>query len=67
MLYENIKKLCKEKKISISKLETDLNFPRSSVCKWNNNEPGVKRVKSVADYFGVSVDCLLELDTKEVV
>lgn len=65
MLYENIKKLCREKKISISKLETDLNFPRSSICKWSGNEPGVKKVKRVADYFGVSVDYLLEFDAKK--
>lgn len=67
MLYENIKNLCKEKKISVSKLEAELNFPRSSICKWNDNEPGVKRVKSVADYFGVSIESLLEMGAKEAV
>ena len=43
MLYDNIKKLSKEKKISISQIERDLDFPRSSICKWNENEPGVSK------------------------
>ena len=55
-----VKRLCDEHKISVSALERTLNFPRSSICKWNENEPGIRKVQKVADYFGVSIEKLLE-------
>lgn len=60
LLYDNIKKLCLEKKIAISEMERDLGFPRSYVCKWNENEPGIRKVQKVADYLHVSIEDLLE-------
>lgn len=59
-LYENIKKACADSSISILALEKELNFPRSSICKWDKNTPGIDKVKAVADYFGVSIDYFLE-------
>lgn len=59
MLYDNVKAICKEKKITISHLETELGFPRSSIRKWNTNEPSVSRVKRVADYLGVGIEKLI--------
>ena len=67
MLYEKVKSVCREKGIPISKMESDLKFPRSSICKWNDNEPGVRKVKNVADYLGVSIDYLLEIDPEKAV
>ncbi|GAA6286427.1 hypothetical protein F190043G2_30980 [Blautia caecimuris] len=52
MLYDNIKELCLEKKIAISEMERDLGFPRSYVCKWNENEPGIRKVQK--SLFSVS-------------
>lgn len=59
MLYDNVKAICKEKKITVSKLETELGFPRSSIHKWNRNEPSVIKVKKVADYLGVDINRLI--------
>ncbi len=59
MIYDNIKAICKEKKISISRLEMILGFPRSSICKWNINEPSVGKVKKVADYLKVDIETLI--------
>lgn len=59
MLYNNVKALCTANGISISQLERDLNFPRSSICKWNDNQPGIWKVQKVADYFNVSIETLL--------
>ena len=50
-LYENVKKACSDSNISVHALEKELKFPRSSICKWDKNTPGVDKVKSVADYF----------------
>lgn len=60
MLYENVKKLCNERKVSISSLEKELGFPRSSIRKWNKNTPGVKKVQKVANFFNVPIEHLLK-------
>lgn len=59
MLYGNVKKLCEDNNISVSQLERDLDFPRSSVCKWDENVPAVTKVQKVADYFKVPMEQLL--------
>lgn len=66
LLYDNIKKLCKEKGISISELEKALDFPRSYICKWNENEPGIRKVQKVANCLGVPIEDLLESELEEV-
>lgn len=60
MLYDNVRVLCKEKGIPVSKIEEELGFPRSYICKWNENEPGVRKVQKVADYLGVPIEDLLK-------
>lgn len=65
LLYDNIKKLCRKKGISISKLEKALDFPRSYICKWNENEPGIRKVQKVANFLEVSIEELLEQTDEE--
>lgn len=60
LLYDNVKAICEEKNIPISTLEDSLGFPRSYICKWNKNEPGIRKVQKVADYLKVSIEELLE-------
>ena len=60
MIFDNVRHLCREKGISNTKLEDDLGFARSSVCKWNKNEPGIRKVQKVANYLGVSIEELLK-------
>ncbi len=59
MLYDNIKAICKERKIVISRMEYELGFPSGSIRKWNTNEPSVSRVKKVADYLEVDIERLI--------
>ena len=59
MIFNNVRHLWREKGISITKLEDDLGFARSSVCKWNKNEPGIRKVQKVAEYLGVPIEELL--------
>lgn len=61
-MYSKVKELCKQKNISVSELESELNFSRGSLCKWNVNVPSITKVKAVADYFHVTVDELLKGD-----
>lgn len=60
MLFDKIKKLCEEKKISIYRLEKDLGFSESSICKWKTSKPSIEKVKAVADYFDMSIEYFLE-------
>ncbi|MDQ0153672.1 transcriptional regulator with XRE-family HTH domain [Moryella indoligenes] len=59
-LYEKIRDKAKAKGITISEIEADLGFSRSSIYKWNVNIPGIDRVKKVADYLGVSIEELMK-------
>ncbi len=62
MLYDNVKRICEKKGISIGKVEKDLQLSNGSICKWNDNEPGIRKVQKVAEYLGVSIEELLAED-----
>lgn len=64
MIYDKVKMLAFENGVSINKLEKELGFSSASISKWNNSNPTSKKLKKVADYFGVSMEYLLE-DTKQ--
>ena len=63
MLYDNVKILCAEKNISVGQLEKELGFSNGSICKWNENEPSIRKVQKVADYLQVPIEKLLEEPT----
>lgn len=63
-LYEKIKELCKSEEISISRLETELEFGNGSIRKWGKTAPAADRLQKVADYFHVSTDYLLGREDK---
>lgn len=68
MIYKKIKLLCKERGITIYRLEKDLEFSPSTVIKWRTSMPTVDKLKKVANYFGVSIEYFLEGEPeKEVV
>ncbi|MCT1186313.1 XRE family transcriptional regulator [Lactococcus lactis] len=58
-LYEKIKELAKQKKVSIRQVEEKLGIANGTIRRWGKTNPSVKTVKSVADYFDVTVDYLL--------
>lgn len=64
-LYEKIKLLANEKKISIRQLEEALGFGNGVINRWRKNNPGIDKVRLVADYFNVSTDYLLGRDNKK--
>lgn len=64
-LYENIKKACNKRGISINKLELELELPRSSISKYNKNSPSIDKIQKIADFLGVSVECLTTGGEKE--
>ena len=59
MLATKIRKLCRERQISVAILEEQTGIGKNSVYEWDKSNPSVDKVKRVADYFRVTVDELL--------
>lgn len=60
MILENIKSLCSRNKVSIAELERSVGIGNGVISTWDKGRPRVDKIKAVADYFGVTVDWLLE-------
>lgn len=58
IMYERIKKLAKERGITINSLESELGFSRGSLSKIDKNKPSVERLIKLAEFFNVQVDYL---------
>lgn len=71
LTYETIKKICKNKGVTVTGVEKELGFARGSLCKVNTNKPSMEKVQKLANYFGVSVEYLMtgveESQQKEIV
>ena len=66
MIYEKVKRLAKGKGVSINQIEKDLGLSSSSISKWNSSNPTSSKLKQVADYFGVTMEYLLDGEKQEV-
>lgn len=66
MLYDNVKKICLEKEISVGQVEKKCGLSNGSISKWNENEPGIRKVQKVANYLGIPIEDLLESELEEV-
>ena len=64
MITTNIEILCHKKGITVSGLERNLGFGNSTIAKWGKASPTVEKLAAVADYFGVTVDELLQTDNQ---
>lgn len=60
-MYQKIKKLCEKNNVSVYRLEKELGLSTGSVSKWDESIPRADTLLKVANYFGVSIDYLLEL------
>lgn len=58
-VYERVKKICKEKEITISGLERELNWGNGVIGRWGKTSPSIDKIFAVADELGVSLDELL--------
>ncbi len=62
MIYENIIKLCKERNISIARLERECGLGNATIRGWAICSPSIANIKKVADFFGVTIDSLIKVD-----
>ena len=65
MIFDNIKSLCDQNNVSLSRLEKELGFGNSTIAKWAQCSPSVDKLQKVAAYFGCTVDELLKEDGQE--
>lgn len=65
---KRLSELRREKGITQLRLADDLNYSDKAVSKWERGEsvPDACTLVRIAEYFGVSVDCLLGGEEKEV-
>ncbi len=59
-LYENIKRLCRDKHMTVFDLEVAAGLPYNTVTRWGKTSPGIDKVKKAADALEVTVDELLQ-------
>ncbi len=60
MIFDNVKKICDERSISIASLEKTIGLGNGTISGWKNSSPRVDILKKVADYFGVPIEYFLE-------
>lgn len=58
-LKSRIKNLANEHEISLTVLESKLGFGNGTITKWDKTTPNADKLNKVAQYFGVSMDYLL--------
>lgn len=63
-MVSKIKALAKSRGLSIMQVEEQCGFGKKSIYDWDAHRPNVDKVKRVADFFGVSMDELLEPETQ---
>ena len=64
VILQRVESLCKEKGISISRLEKDCSIGNATIKRWDESAPRIDTLKKVADYFGVSIEYFLKQCSK---
>lgn len=64
MLYDEIKKLCREQGISISVLERECGIGNGVIGKWRQNNPSIRNLCAVSAALNVPIEDLCEIVLK---
>lgn len=64
MIVEKVQTLCKKANITLAQLEKELSFGNGTIRRWDDNSPSVDKVVKVANYFGVSIEYLLDSEVQ---
>lgn len=56
LLVKTIRTLCKDNNISVSQLESDLNFGAGLISRWTKSSPSLDKIIDIADYFHATLD-----------
>ncbi|MDF2880144.1 MAG: helix-turn-helix family protein [Clostridiaceae bacterium] len=58
-LVENITQLCETRNLTFAELERNVGLSNNSIRRWVSNCPSIDKLVKVADYFNISLDCLV--------
>lgn len=64
-IYDKIKRICKEKGISVTYVEQKAELGNGLISKWNDSVPNVANLKKVANILEVTVDELIGDEDKQ--
>ncbi|MGV3336728.1 helix-turn-helix domain-containing protein [Latilactobacillus curvatus] len=56
MIYDEIKRVARDKGISVYRIERDLKISNGTLSKWNSASPSAIALKKVADYLDVDIN-----------
>lgn len=59
MILDHIRALCAARGVTIKQLERETGISNGTISRWDDSYPRVDNLKTVADFFGVTVDELL--------
>lgn len=60
MLYDKIKCLAHEKKVTIAEVERQTSLANGVLSKWNDVSPNSDSLYKVAKFFGITMDELMD-------
>lgn len=67
MFWTNFSTLCADKNLSPNAVATELKIPSGSITAWRNGAtPRTKSLTKIANYFGVTVDYLLNAEKENL-
>lgn len=58
-MKERVKQLCKEKGVSMNAAESEMCLAKGYISKLGNSNPNQKTLQKMSEYFGVSVEYLI--------
>ena len=58
-MKERVKQLCKEKGVSMNAAESEMGLAKGYISKLGNSNPNQKTLQKMSEYFGVSVEYLI--------
>ena len=64
-LLDRVKILCKNKGVSQGKMEREIGISNGASSKWKNSSPSMEILQKLAEYFGVSLEYLMNGEEKE--
>ena len=62
-MLDKIKALCSAKGKTLKQVEMDAGIAPNTIFRWNSTDPGISKVRHVADALGVTVNDLLDYPT----
>lgn len=65
MIFDKIKAICEEKKISISALERMADLGNGTISGWNESSPRLDKIMAVAKVLEVPLSVLVEEEVTE--